>query len=314
MKKVILILLIFSFNSIFSQENEYKELFLDSELNETSKDNDNAMYYVHLNSHQIDELYDYTIFFNSGKIYQTGKSTSNIKINRTGNINSFFENGNKQEEYLIIGGFKSGIETSWYENGNKRLIVEYYKQSQELVPPQKRILALWDNNNAEKIVDGNGYYELEDELCVEKGFVKDGYKIGKWTGYDIRQKINFTENYENGTLISGESSNENGEKFTYSSVFEPAKPKKGYKALYNYISKNFRFTRNSANKSGKMLFSFIIEKDGSVSTIQILKRADEELEQEAIRLIQNYPDWSPGFYRGIPVRVSFSIPITIQQP
>lgn len=310
MKKIVLILLIFSFNFIFSQENEYKELFLDSELNETSEDN--ALYYAHLNSFHIDELYDYTIFFNSGKTYQTGKSTSGLKLNKTGKITTFFENGNKKEEYQITGSFKMGIAITWYENGNKKQIAEYYKESPELVPTQKKILAFWDSNNTQKIIDGNGEYDSEEELCKEKGFVKNGFKTGEWTGYDIRQKLNFIETYENGTLISGISTNENGEKLTYTRVFEPAKPSKGYEDFYKYIADEFRFTRKSRNKSGKMLFTFVIEKNGYVSNIQILKRADEELEQEAIRLIQNYPDWSPGFYRGKPVRVSFAIPITIK--
>lgn len=310
MKKIFLILSLFICNSLFCQENEYKEIFLDSELNETAEEN--ALYYAHLNSYQIDELYDYTIFFNSGKTYQTGKSTSNLKINRAGNITSFFENGNKEEEYLIIGSFKTGIASSWYENGNKKLIAEYYKESKELVPPQKKILAFWDSNNTQKVIDGNGEYDSEEELCREKGIVKNGFKIGKWTGYDIRQKLNFIETYENGTLISGESTHETGEKFTYTRVFAPAKPRKGYEHFYQYISDKFSFTRKSRNKSGKMLFTFVIDKNGSVSNIQILKRADEELEEEAIRLIKNYPDWSPGFYRGKPVRVSFAIPITIK--
>lgn len=310
MKKIILIVLCVFCNSLFSQILEYKELFLDSLKDDTTEEN--AAFYVHLNSFQSDEFYDYTIFFNSGKINEKGKSTSNIKLYRTGNITTFFENGNKESEYQINGGFKTGIANSWYENGNKKQVVEYYNEKRESIPPQKKILAFWDNNNIQKIIEGNGEYDAEEEFCSEKGIVKNGYKTGKWTGYDIRQKLSFVEIYDNGTLVEGESIDENEKKYLYSNVYEPSKPRNGYEDFYNYIAKKFSFNKKTTGKSGKMLFSFVIEKNGSVESVQILKGADENLESEAIRLIKNYPDWLSGFYRGKPVRVSFVIPITIQ--
>ena len=56
---------------------------------------------------------------------------------------------------------------------------------------------------------------------------------------------------------------------------------------------------------------FIVEKNGTISDIKVLRSAGEGLDNEAIRLIEAYPDWEPGKYRGRIARIHYSIPITI---
>ena len=97
----------------------------------------------------------------------------------------------------------------------------------------------------------------------------------------------------------------------YTSVRESAKPRKGYEHFYKYIGKKFRFTKKTERQSGKIVLSFIVEKNGTISDIKVLKSAGEGLDKEAIRLIEAYPDWEPGKYRGRIARVHYTIPITI---
>ena len=54
---------------------------------------------------------------------------------------------------------------------------------------------------------------------------------------------------------------------------------------------------------------FVIERDGSITNIEVLKSPDRNLEKEAIRIINKLPKMIPGKQRGRPVRVPFSIPI-----
>jgi len=65
---------------------------------------------------------------------------------------------------------------------------------------------------------------------------------------------------------------------------------------------------------GKVITQIIIEKDGSISNITIVKSIDPELDQEAIRLIQSMPKWIPGKQHNVPVRVKYTLPVMFNLP
>jgi protein TonB len=64
--------------------------------------------------------------------------------------------------------------------------------------------------------------------------------------------------------------------------------------------------------AGTVLISFIIETDGSVSNVELLKGVDPLLDNEAMRVISTSPKWTPGRQRGAAVRIRCQIPITFQ--
>lgn len=61
---------------------------------------------------------------------------------------------------------------------------------------------------------------------------------------------------------------------------------------------------------GTVFLTFIVEKDGSVSNVTIIKGVHPLLDEVAVKVISESPKWSPGLQRGQPVRVRFQIPIT----
>jgi protein TonB len=61
---------------------------------------------------------------------------------------------------------------------------------------------------------------------------------------------------------------------------------------------------------GKVFLQFVVEKDGSLSSIKVIRAADPELGQEAIRVLKSSPKWNPGKQQGNPVRVNFNFMIT----
>ena len=62
---------------------------------------------------------------------------------------------------------------------------------------------------------------------------------------------------------------------------------------------------------GKLIVSFIIETDGRLSDIKVLKDLGYGTSEEAIRVLQSSPKWIPGKQNGKPVRVAYSLPINI---
>ncbi|MDX5320106.1 MAG: energy transducer TonB [Bacteroidota bacterium] len=85
----------------------------------------------------------------------------------------------------------------------------------------------------------------------------------------------------------------------------------GVEAMMNYINANVEYPdlARENNISGRVVVTFIVEKDGSLSNIKIAKSAGWGLDEEAIRVVQSMPNWVPGENNFRKVRVRIALPI-----
>lgn len=85
----------------------------------------------------------------------------------------------------------------------------------------------------------------------------------------------------------------------------------GESGMYNFINKNIEYPRMAKESgiSGRVFITFVVEKDGSVTDVQILRGIGGGCDEEAVRVIKKMPRWSPGKQRGKPVRVQYRMPI-----
>ena len=97
----------------------------------------------------------------------------------------------------------------------------------------------------------------------------------------------------------------------YMIVEKQATPKEGLKKYYEYFQKNMRYPAQAKRMEveGKVYLQFVVEKDGSLTDIKILKGIGSGCEEEAVRLVKEGSKWNPGKQGGVPVRVMRSIPI-----
>ena len=81
--------------------------------------------------------------------------------------------------------------------------------------------------------------------------------------------------------------------------------------LMKYIQKNVRYPAiaKEYNITGKVYVSFIVDKQGIVTNVKIVRGVDKNLDTEAVRVVKSLPKYKPGKQRGKPVRVMFTIPI-----
>lgn len=91
----------------------------------------------------------------------------------------------------------------------------------------------------------------------------------------------------------------------------PEFPDGGMAGLMQYLSKNINYPRSAvkAGLQGRVTVKFIVERDGSISNVSILRSISPELDKEAIRVVEEMPKWNPGTQRGKAVRVSYTIPV-----
>lgn len=85
----------------------------------------------------------------------------------------------------------------------------------------------------------------------------------------------------------------------------------GNEALFAYISKNIKYPEKAKKEKiqGKVFVSFVVEKNGKVSNVIILRGIGGGCDEESLRVVSEMPDWKPGIQDGKPVRVQFSLPI-----
>jgi len=79
-----------------------------------------------------------------------------------------------------------------------------------------------------------------------------------------------------------------------------------------YVFANMKYPEVAAENGiqGKVYVQFVIEPDGRLSNVRVIRSVDPVLDKEAIRVIESSPKWNPGKQRGKPVRVSYTFPIT----
>jgi protein TonB len=85
----------------------------------------------------------------------------------------------------------------------------------------------------------------------------------------------------------------------------------GMDKFYSYVGKNYRAPEEEGLK-GKVYVTFVVEKDGSLTDIKVLRDIGYGTGKEAIRVLTKCPRWNPGEQNGKKVRVLYSLPITIQ--
>jgi len=88
----------------------------------------------------------------------------------------------------------------------------------------------------------------------------------------------------------------------------------GIEAMHRFLRDNIRFPREARDRGaqGTVFVSFVIERDGRISNVQLLRGVDQCLDEEALRVISMMPNFTPGKQRGIPVRVQFNMPIRFE--
>ena len=85
----------------------------------------------------------------------------------------------------------------------------------------------------------------------------------------------------------------------------------GQEVLLKYLAANIKYPASAvkAKKQGRVIVTFVIQKDGSVAKARIARSVDPELDAEALRIVKAMPNWTPGTQDGKPVNVKYIIPV-----
>ena len=88
----------------------------------------------------------------------------------------------------------------------------------------------------------------------------------------------------------------------------------GQNALFEYLTANVRYPDDCEETcvQGRVIVSFVVERDGSVAEAKVVKSVYPSLDEEALRVVSGMPKWIPGKLNGESVRTKYTIPITFR--
>lgn len=88
----------------------------------------------------------------------------------------------------------------------------------------------------------------------------------------------------------------------------------GTSGVMKYLSENIKYpvVAQKNGVQGRVVVSFVVERDGSITDVKVARSVDPSLDREAMRVVRSMPHWIPGKQNGSTVRVKYSMPISFR--
>lgn len=270
-------------------------------------------------SEKTEAPYNLTEEYKTGEVYRMGAARFNHdRIMLMGLVTTYQRDGKKISEEYYKNNVVEGSCRYYYKNGNLKseiLVPGQVREGNENLKmdlPPSKLLSFYDSLGTQLVKNGNGHVkEINDDKDGEEGEYKEGYKEGSWKGTFLKKKYSYTERYEQGRLLEGTSIDSAGKEVPYSKVEERPEYPGGMQDLYRFIGMNYRYPRQAVQQSvvGAVILSFIVDAVGELVDIKVSQDIGFGTGEEGVRVLRSSPKWVPGKLRGIPVRVSYFIPI-----
>jgi len=276
--------------------------------------------------------------------YDNGQLASRIHYStdeRDGKSEYYFENGKLQEIRNFKNGEYEGENLIYARDGSlvDRLMF-YHNTPVDLKKESDQSTSLFYSGD---LKDGTGTLETynkdsegKNHLIIKRQF-KDSLLQGEVIKYNMKDKFSFKGQYEHGIMVGEwnfyDYSGNRDHKKTYQ-VSDSIKEDPEEASTKNYneqffivqkmpefpegdvklrivIAKNVVFPANSRDMGiqGKVYVQFVVNTTGEIEQVKAVKKVHPELDEEAVRVVRELPPWTLGFLYGIPVKVSFTVPI-----
>lgn len=131
---------------------------------------------------------------------------------------------------------------------------------------------------------------------------------------EVDLDVEITEDEVIEDIIVEEAPEEEVAEQIFQIVEDPAMPPGGYQAFYEYVGKKLKYPAQARRMGieGKVYVQFVVDTDGSLTDVKAVKGIGAGCDQEAVRVIEAAPKWSPPKQRGKPVKQRIILPITFK--
>lgn len=266
-----------------------------------------------------DTYYNLTEYYPDQQVKRTGQVSEVEDLPAFhGKVTSYYKDGQVESEVEWVEGKPMGEARYFYPDGQLQKIMIHSGVSERdkfLVPDTLR--EYYDSVGKVLVMNRNGYVKYTHENGDwEEGAYQEGVKQGEWKGTFMEKKYSYIEQYERGKLVTGVSRDSTGKENVYKSLQVP--PKYGDGDDDNGI-KNFRLTvlgifmaNSGPAENGLTKIEFFIDEDGYPTSYKLLVSPNGKMGRAGVDAVRRAGRWTPGYERGVPVRVKYTIPFTVK--
>lgn len=229
--------------------------------------------------------------FKDGQVQMTGVYKSKKLKKKNGLFTYFYPNGQKKTQKNFLKDKMVGASTSWYESGNIEQKGSY-------------------DRKGNKTGDWKFWYE-NGNIDSEGGYQKDE-RVNSWKWYFENGQLSADESYTDGELVDFQFWNEDGSRVEGEvEALQMPEYVGGMDRLGMYLQENVNYPEMArlSNVQGKVHVNFIVDKNGAVTESKIIKSRHPLLDQEALRVVKEMPNWIPGKQHNRPIRVAYNLPV-----
>ena len=298
-------LLLFSFALAAQNDATY---YLNEQLNDTPQGS-HTYYQVITNAKTKGIYHQQTTYYLSGAVYSKGMFSK--EDTPTGFWEFYYPNGNPKEK-IFYDRVPSGYYATYYENGQMHLEGSVIKTSPKIFPDNVRINNYWNVDKTQVVRDGQGTLVVVKDEIVMEGKIKNGLKDSIWYGRCQKYNIDFAEVYKEGEFVSGMSVDAENISRRYKAIEASVEPMGGSSAFGKYFRERFEIPKKLKGVV-RTVVSFVVQPNGTATDYQIVQNDHPGLAEAIIDILKTYPGWTPKSYRGVPMAVTYTLPLILNE-
>lgn len=154
------------------------------------------------------------------------------------------------------------------------------------------------------------FYPVQDESAAAAGTVADSESVSS--------SVTASASASDGKVTQKTSSRQADDAPEKSVVAPEVRPEfpGGLRAMMQFLASNIHYPENALknNVQGRVALRFTVFADGSIGDVKVIRSISPELDQEAIRVVESMPRWTPGTVDGKPVNCSYALPVSFSIP
>jgi antitoxin component YwqK of YwqJK toxin-antitoxin module len=284
------------------------------ETNNASYASTRAVYYLKDGLWKMESRY-----LADGNLYKTGSYADAKGTVREGDFVSYFPSGKIAGNTSYKNGKEQGLNQTWYENGKRKdsflmdngiIISKGYSWNDD-----GRILAVYDLDK-----EGSGIVKMlgNKNVSASEGMLNKGKKDGKWIYYADEGYKDWELIYQMDSVVSFQCFDSLGNDQKDCIFEKEARPAGGVNSWTSYLQKAIakydypskKLSKSNVTLSGEVQVKFLVNKDGSISEVNVIKSLNSEADNIVRNVILSAPNWVPGIYKNKTVRSFHTQPIT----
>lgn len=269
------------------------------------------------NEEGLHELNDY---YANGNLKRHGwvKTADPRRLRFEGLVETYYDNGALETVVRYSDNRRIDTAERYYRNGVLKEREAYLNRPEEKddslqTDLYKRLVYYADSVGNIHVQDGNGRAEITDNVDIERGYYAGGLREGRWEGTFRKAKYRFEEWYENGEVIRGITTDSLGKQYLYEQGQVKPEYPGGIRNLMKFIGQNYKYPKEAiqAKVRGQLRIRFVVDTTGTPTDFEVISDLGYGTAAAAIDAVRKSARWSPGYQRGVPVRVAYTLPVTL---